>query len=416
MLDFEIGTSNQPVLKSFFLNLQNLPRAASWTAFFSGLLVVFVSTTGPIAILYQAAAAANLSSELTNSWLFAVFMGSGLFGLILTLRHGIPIVGSWASTTTALLVTGLVDHSFSDVIGAYVGASLLLMIVGYSGIFNRLMKMIPHAIIMAMLAGVLLTFGIKIFTSTSLNPILGISMLVIFYMGRAIKLRTPLLASFAVGLVIVLLQAKVEIGALTIEVVEPVWTSPTFSIGTFLTLTIPIFLMVMTTQNAPGLALLRAVNYKAPVNQIVHIGGLLSLLGAGFGGAGVNLSAMTATIAISPESDPNPKTRYFAGVISGMAYCCAALFAGVFSTLYAGFPVELTAILAGLALLPVISSALSDCVSEKEYRDSAIITFLLTISGVSVWGIGAPFWGLVAGMAVHTLGSIKISGRQLKIL
>lgn len=409
MSELEIGTSNKPILSSFLFNIRRLPTAASWTALFSGLLVVFVSTTGPIAILYQASAAANLSTELTDSWLFAVFMGSGLFGLLLTLRFGIPIVGSWASTTTALLVTGLVDHSFSDVIGAYFGASVLLMIVGYSGVFNRLMKLIPHAIIMAMLAGVLLTFGIKIFTSTRLNPFLGITMLVVFFFGRALKLRAPLLASFAVGLGIVLFQSKVEIKHLSIDVVEPVWTSPTFSIGTFLTLTIPIFLMVMTTQNAPGLALLKAANFKAPVNQIVHIGGLLSFLGAGFGGAGVNLSAMTATIAISPESDPNPKTRYFAGVVSGVAYCVAALFAGVFSTLYSGFPIELTAILAGLALLPVISLALSDCLSAKEYRDSAIVTFLLTISGVSAWGIGAPFWGLLAGMAVHALGSMKMS-------
>ena len=108
--------------------------------------------------MYQAAASGNMSIELTNSWLFAVFLGSGLFGLLLTLRFGIPIIGSWAATTTALLVTGLADHSFSDVVGAYFGASILLIIIGYTGVFNRLMESIPHAIIMAMLAGILLTF------------------------------------------------------------------------------------------------------------------------------------------------------------------------------------------------------------------------------------------------------------------
>ena len=179
------------------------------------------------------------------------------------------------------------------------------------------------------------------------------------------------------------------------------WSSPTFSLGSLFTLTIPIFLMVMTTQNAPGLALLKAVNYQAPVNQIVHFGGTLSLLGAGFGGAGVNISAMTATIAISPESDPNPKTRYFAGVVSGVAYCVAAVFAGVFSSLYGSFPIELTAILAGLALLPVITSSLADALNEKTFRDSSVVTFLVTVSGVSGWGIGSPFWGLIAGVLVH---------------
>jgi benzoate membrane transport protein len=413
MSEIESGTTDLPLFKALGHNLRNIPKAASWTALLSGLLVVFVSTTGPIAILYQAAAAAKMPIELTNSWLFAVFLGSGLFGLLLTLRFGIPIIGSWASTTTALLVTGLVDHSFSEVIGAYFGASILLMIVGYTGVFNKLMQSIPHAIIMAMLAGVLLVFGTRIFTSTRINPLLGLLMLVVFYLGRTLKWRAPLLAAFAIGLITVVAQSKIDIPPLSFEVVTPVWTNPTFSIGSFFTLTIPIFLMVMTTQNAPGIALLKAVHYKPPVNQIVHFGGTLSLLGAGFGGAGVNLSAMTATIAISPDSDPNPKTRYFAGVASGVAYSVAALFAGIFSTLYGAFPLELTAILAGLALLPVITGSLSDALEKKDFRDSAIVTFLVTISGVSGWGVGAPFWGLLAGIAVHRFSEIRGS-RQIR--
>ena len=409
MSEVESGTTDLSLFKALVHNLRNLPKAASWTALLSGFLVVFVSTTGPIAILYQAAAAGKLPIELTNSWLFAVFLGSGLFGLLLTLRFGIPIVGSWASTTTALLVTGLVDHPFSEVIGAYFGASILLMIVGYTGIFNKLMQSIPHAIIMAMLAGVLLIFGTRIFTSTRINPLMGLLMLAAFFLGRTLKWRAPVLASFAVGLITVIAQSKIDVPPLNFEVVTPVWTNPTFSLGSLFTLTIPIFLVVMTTQNAPGIALLKAVHYKAPVNQIVHFGGTLSLLGAGFGGAGVNLSAMTATIAISPDSDPNPKTRYFAGVVSGVAYCVAALFAGIFSALFGAFPVELTAILAGLALLPVITASLTDALEEKEFRDSAVVTFLVTISGVSGWGVGSPFWGLIAGIAVHRFSAIRAS-------
>ena len=409
MSEVESGTTDLSLFKALVHNLRNLPKAASWTALLSGFLVVFVSTTGPIAILYQAAAAGKLPIELTNSWLFAVFLGSGLFGLLLTLRFGIPIVGSWASTTTALLVTGLVDHPFSEVIGAYFGASILLMIVGYTGIFNKLMQSIPHAIIMAMLAGVLLIFGTRIFTSTRINPLMGLLMLAVFFLGRTLKWRAPVLASFAVGLITVIAQSKIDVPPLNFEVVTPIWTNPTFSLGSLFTLTIPIFLVVMTTQNAPGIALLKAVHYKAPVNQIVHFGGTLSLLGAGFGGAGVNLSAMTATIAISPDSDPNPKTRYFAGVVSGVAYCVAALFAGIFSALFGAFPVELTAILAGLALLPVITAALTDALEEKDFRDSAVVTFLVTISGVSGWGIGSPFWGLIAGIAVHKFSAIRAS-------
>lgn len=144
--------------------------------------------------------------ETTNSWLFAVFLGSGLFGLLLSLRFGIPIVGSWAATTTALLVTGLVDHKFSDVIGAYFGASILLILVGITGVFNRIMQVIPHSIIMAMLAGVLFMFGLKIFTSSRVNPLLGLAMIAVYFLGRALKWRAPVLVSFFTGLFVVLLQ------------------------------------------------------------------------------------------------------------------------------------------------------------------------------------------------------------------
>ena len=390
-------------LRAISKNIANLPKAASWSGFFSGLLVVFVSLTGPIAILYQAVQAADLSVELTNSWLLAIFMGSGLFALLMSLRFGIPIIGSWASTTTALLITGLVDHPFSEVIGAYFVASIILMIIGYTGIFSKLMQTIPHAVIMAMLAGVLLTFGVKIFSSTRINPILGISMLLVFFAAKAIKFRAPVVITFVVGVVVVALQSKINIPEVKLSIAAPVWTNPTFPIGAFFTLTIPIVLLIMTSQNAPGIALLKAVGYTPPINTIVHFGGFLSLLGSGFGGSGVNLSSITASIAITEESDPNPETRYFAGVVAGLAYCVAGIFAGVFSTLYGSFPGELTAVLAGIALLPIITTSLVDAMEIKDYRDSAVVTFLVTISGVSAFGVGSPFWGLIAGVIVHQL-------------
>ena len=390
-------------LRAISKNIANLPKAASWSGFFSGLLVVFVSLTGPIAILYQAVQAADLSVELTNSWLLAIFMGSGLFALLMSLRFGIPIIGSWASTTTALLITGLVDHPFSEVIGAYFVASVILMVIGYTGIFSKLMQTIPHAVIMAMLAGVLLTFGVKIFSSTQINPILGVSMLLVFFAAKAIRFRAPVLLSFVVGVVVVALQSKINIPEVKLSIATPVWTNPTFPVGAFFTLTIPIVLLIMTSQNAPGIALLKAVGYTPPINTIVHFGGFLSLLGSGFGGSGVNLSSITASIAISEESDPNPETRYFAGVVAGLAYCVAAIFAGVFSSLFGSFPGELTAVLAGIALLPIITTSLVDAMEIKDYRDSAVVTFLVTISGVSAFGVGSPFWGLIAGVIVHQL-------------
>jgi len=399
----EKGTSEIGSIKAIVQNFKAIPKVASWTGLLSGFLVVFISTTGPIAILFQAAEAGNLSSEITNSWLFSVFLGSGLLGLLLTLRYGIPIIGAWASTTTALLISGLVDHKFSDVIGAYFGASLLLMIVGYTGAFNKIMKIIPNSIIMAMLAGVLLVFGERIFLAIKISPILGLLIIFTFYFCKLLNIRAPLLVAFFVGLATILVQGKIDLSKLDFSPVRPIFNTPTFSIGAFFTLTIPIFLTVMTTQNAPGMALLKAANYQVPVNSIVKYGGIFSFLGAGFGGAGVNISAITAGIALSPESDPNPKTRYFSGLSAGLTYSVSAIFAGIFSSLYLNFPAELTMILAGLALIPVIVNSLVTAIEDKNFRESAVITFLITISGVSGWGIGSPFWGLIAGLVVHQL-------------
>ena len=405
----EEGTYDLAWHKAVLHNIKGTPKAFTWGALFSGMLIVFISTTGPIAILFQAADAGQLSDKYTISWLFAVFMGSGVFGLFLSLRYGMPIIGSWAATVTALLVTGLVDHPLPEVVAAYFLASIILLIIGVTGIFTRIMSIIPHAVIMAMLAGVLFSFGLRIFTSSKAEPVIGFGMIFMFFLGRRLKWRAPVFGSLFVGVAVALAQSKLTAPSFDFQLVHPIWITPIFAPDLIFTLVIPIVLMVMTTQNATGISLIRSAGYKVPINDIVTMGGFLSLLGAGFGGAGVNVSAMTAIIALGPEADPNPKTRYFAGISAAITYILAALCAGIFLSLYASFPPALTTVLAGLALLPVISASIVEAVMDIEYRDAAIVTFLISVSGVSEWGIGAPFWGLLGGFLVHHFVSFKKS-------
>lgn len=403
----EEGTYNLAWHKAIYHNIKGIPQAFTWSALFSGMLIVFISTTGPIAILFQAANAGQLSDQYTASWLFAVFIGSGVFGLLLSLRYRMPIIGSWASTVTALLVTGLVDHPLPEVVAAYFLASIILLFIGMTGIFSRIMSIIPHAVIMAMLAGVLFSFGLRIFTSSKAEPLIGFGMILIYFLGRRLKWRAPVFGSLFVGVIVAILQSKLTVPRFEFQLVEPVWINPVFSPDLIFTLVIPIVLMVMTTQNATGISLIQSAGYKVPINNIVTLGGFLSILGAGFGGAGVNVSAMTAIIALGPEADPNPQTRYFAGISTALTYIFAGLFAGIFLSLYASFPPALTTVLAGLALLPVISASIAEAVLEPEYRDAAIVTFLISVSGISGWGVGAPFWGLLGGFLVHHFISFK---------
>lgn len=405
----ESGTSAQGALAAYRKNIKGLPQAATWGGLFSGLLVVLVSTTGPLAILFQAASAGHLSKEMISSWLLMIFLGSGLFSLILSLRHGMPIIGAWGSATTALLVTGLPEHSFSQVIGAYFVASIVLLIVGVTKTFDSIMKLVPRPVVMAMLAGILFRFGVGVFTSLSTNLILGLSMIFAFFIGRRYGWRAPVVAALGVGLVVAGLQSKLTNPHIALTLAKPVWTTPAFEIGAIFTLALPIFLMVLTTQNAAGIAVLRNSNYQPPVNHIVTWGAVLSILGAGFGGSGVNVSTITAAIVTQESADPNPKTRYFAGVSCGFFYILLAFFGATVTGLFQSIPVEMMATVAGLALIPVIASSSYDALAEPGYREAGLATLMITISGVSAWHLGSPFWGLVGGVLIHRVTARKIA-------
>lgn len=406
-LPLERGTSDLSILAALKTNIFGLRKAATWSAFLSGLIIVLISSTGPLAILFQAAKAANFTSAQTASWLLTIFIGSGVFGLALTLRHGMPIIGAWGSATTALLVTALPLHELPEVVGAYFIASSALLLVGITGIFGRLINLVPRPVVMAMLAGVLFNFGVNIFTTLESDYLLGIAMIFTYFLGRRYKLRAPVVGSLFVGLLIAGTQGKLVNPHIGIAIAKPIWVDPTFSFAAIITLALPIFLLVLTTQDATGIAVLINSGYQAPKNSIVALGGALSILGAGFGGSGVNLSAITAAIGTQEHADPNPKTRYFAGVSASVFYLLLGLFGATVAGLFSTLPPLLLAVLAGLALLPVIGSATFEALADGDYREAALVTLLVTISGVSAWQLGAQFWGLVAGILVHQITSWK---------
>ena len=186
-----------------------------------------------------------------------------------------------------------------------------------------------------------------------------------------------------------------------LEIVHPVWTNPSFTLATTINFALPIFLLVMTTQYATGSAVLFSKNYEAPINALVSMGGFLSLLTAGFGGSGVNCAAMTAAIGAGPEADPDPTTRYFAGVVAGVVYILLGIYASIETGFLHALPPVLLAVLAGLALIPTISSAIHDALSDDDYRDAGIAALLISVSGIKFFSIAAPFWALLGGILVH---------------
>jgi len=392
-LELERGTTDLPVFKAMSQNLRNIPKSFTWGALLSGFLIVLISTTGPIAILFQAADAGNFSDQQLASWLLTVFIGSGLFGLVLTLRHA----------TTALLVTGLTDHPYAEVLGAYVVASIALIIVGATGLFSKLMALVPRPVVMAMLGGVLFRFGVEVFSSLKSDALLGLGMILMFFIGKRYKWRAPVVPALAVGLVIGFLENELVNPQIQVSITAPLWVTPVFTLSSMLTLALPIFLLVMTTQNATGTAVLYNSGYEPPINNVVTTGGVISLLTAPFGNSGVNISAMTAAIATQKDADPNPKTRYFAGVACGIFYIILGLFGSTVMGFFGTLPTVLLAVLAGLALIPVIGSCVNEALENPDYREAGLVALLITVSGISAFNLGAPFWGLIGGVLVHEI-------------
>ncbi|MEY3388387.1 MAG: hypothetical protein RIQ80_137 [Actinomycetota bacterium] len=402
-IQLERGTTDLPIFEALKINLKNLPKSFTWGALLSGFLIVLISTTGPIAILFQAAEAGNFTDRQLASWLLTVFIGSGLFGLVLTLRHGMPIIGAWAAATTALLVTGLTSHSYAEVLGSYVIASIALIVVGVTGLFGKLMSLVPRPVVMAMLGGVLFRFGVEVFSSLKTDALLGIGMILMFFIGKRFKWRAPVVPALLVGLVIAYLEKELVNPNIKVAITAPLWVTPEFTLGSVLTLALPIFLLVMTTQNATGTAVLYNSGYEPPINNVVTVGGIISLLSAPFGNSGVNISAMTAAIATQKDADPNPKTRYFAGFTCGIFYIILGLFGATVMGFFGTLPPVLLAVLAGLALIPVIGSCTNEALENPEYREAGLVALLITVSGVSAFNLGSPFWGLVGGVLVHEI-------------
>ncbi len=399
------GSADLPALKAIIRNLRELPRALSWSAALSGLLIVLISCTGPVAMVVQAANAGNLTNAQTATWLWSCWIGSGLFGLYLSLRLRMPIIGAWSTPSIALLLTGLAEHSLRDAVGAYFIAAVVIILIGVTGIFKRILMLAPPPVIMAMLAGVLFEFGVGVFKVLPDQPGIIIAMVAGYFVARRFGWRAPVLASLFAGLVVAFALREVHSPHLHVALAKPEWVNPTFSVSALITLAIPLILLTLTSQYAPGMAVMTTYGYEAPINRSLVTGGVLSLASAGFVGSGVNSAAITAAIGAGDHAEPDKTRRYTAGVVCGIAYVAVGLLGSTLLGLFGALPAPLLAALAGLGILPAIGNSAHEAMANPEYREAALITLLVTVSGIHPLQLGSPFWGLLAGIATHQMVS-----------
>jgi benzoate membrane transport protein len=368
----------------------------------AGLIGVLVGVGGTAVLLLQASERAGIGAAGFESWLFATTLGCGVVGIGLSLRFRQPIVIAWSTPGAALLVTSFGAYEYAEALGAFVAAGAATALVGVTGAFRRLLERVPPAVTMAVLAGVLLPFGLRVVQAVPGAPVLVIGMTATYLVLARLGVRAPALGALVAGLAIVVAQGDLPAGALRLELSTPVLTLPRFDPGTLLTLGVPLWALTMAAQNATGVAVLRTYGYEPPIDAVLVAVGLASVVLAPLGCHALNLAALSAAFSAGPEGGADPATRWRAGVAAGGWYLVIALFAGAAAALLLALPAAFVVALAGIGLLGVLAASLAAAVAA-EPREPALLALLVAASGVTLLGVGAPFWALVVGLATAAL-------------
>ncbi len=377
----------------------------TFSAFTAGFVAVLVGFTSSVAIVFQAATAFNATPAQIASWMWALGIGMGLCTVLPSLWWRKPVMVAWSTPGAAVLATaglaGGVSGGFSmaEAVGAFMVSAALITLFGVTGWFEKLLSRIPVAIASALLAGVLARFGMSGFFAAQTALPLALLMLAVYLIGRRFMPRYAVVVTLLAGIAHAALNGTLAWSTVSFTFALPVFVMPQFTIAASVSLGLPLFVVTMASQNLPGVAAIRATGYEGqiPVSKVITLTGLATFVLAPFGGFALNLSAITAAIVMGKEAHPDPDKRYTAAVSCGLIYLVIGVFGAAVTSLLAAFPKELVAAIAGLALLGTIGAGLAAAVKDESHREAALITFLVTLSGVVIAGIGSAFWGVVAG-------------------
>ena len=380
-----------------------MKKDISVSAVMAGFLAVLISYAGPLVIFFQAGQSAQVSPDMMSSWVWAISIGAGVSGIVLSWWLRVPVVTAWSAPGTALLVALFPALTLEQAVGAYLMSAVMIFIIGVSGYFDRLVQAIPKGIASAMMAGILFQFGVGAFQAVGAMPVLTFAMIGIYLLFRRLLPRYCLVILLVVGLALAVSLEGVSLAGVRWTLARPVFITPEWTWSATLSLALPLVLVSVTGQFLPGMAILRSSGYDTPARPIIVTTSLASLGVAFFGGITIVIAAITAALCTGRDAHEDPGKRYVAGIANGVFYLVGGCFAGSIILFFAALPKELIAVLAGLALLGAIGGSLAGALSEADHREASVITFLATASGMTFWGLGSAFWGVVLGAAAYLL-------------
>jgi benzoate membrane transport protein len=381
----------------------------SVSAMVAGFVAVLVGFTSSVALIFQAAQNLGATTEQTASWLWALGIGMAVTSWTLSQIYRQPILIAWSTPGAAVMASAAAagQLTLAEATGAFVLSAAMIACAGFSGGFEKIMNRLPLPLASALLAGVLAKFALDAVMATPTNIGLMVPMFIAYLVGRNYWPRWNVPGMLVLGVAIAVGQGKFLGAVVPLGFTRPVWVTPEFSFRTWVGVALPLFIVTMASQNLPGVAVFKANGYEPPVSKIIGWSGVVNLLVAPWGGFTLNLAAITAAFCMSPEAHPDSGKRYTAAIWAGLFYGVVGIFGATIVGLFAAFPRELVLALAGLALIGTIASALTAATADERYREAAVISFLVVLSGISVGGIGSAFWGMVAG-------ALAIGARRLK--
>ncbi|WP_211439260.1 benzoate/H(+) symporter BenE family transporter [Corynebacterium glutamicum] len=379
----------------------------------NGLVALIFSASGPIAVILAAAAAGNLSPDQTSSWIFGAFLGNGLLTLWLTYLYRSPQAYFWTIPGTVIVGDSLTHLSFAEVIGAYLVTGVVVFALGWTGLIGRIMAVLPPTIVMAMVAGIFLRFGLDLIDASVTDPLIALPMVIVFVAlsmsPRIASITQPVAVAAVVGTIVAIASGKLAPGILDNGIIShPVFTAPEFSLAAIMELVVPLAITVVIVQNGQGVAVLKAAGHRPGVNLAAAASGLWSLPMALIGNITTCLTGPTNALIVAGAKSHR---HYTAAMVTAIG----AIIVGLFSPTFVGFmlamPISFIAALAGIAMLTPLKNAFIAGFSG-DYSTGALVCFLVTVSEISILGITAPFWGIVFGWLIGWLMDRKLFAKK----
>lgn len=384
---------------------QALPRALSIKAISTGVVAALFGCSGPALIVISAANAGHLTNGQTVAWLFAVYFLGGLISLVMASRYRQPITGAYSIPGAAIMSVALVSIPFAEAVGAFIMSGVIVLLLGISGLIGRIMRWLPMPIVMAMIAGALIRFGVGAVESVGTAPLIaGTALAAFFLASRFLNSVPPVLVAAVVGFVVAYFSGAVQSANVDIAMVAPQFTLPHFSFDAFISISVPLAALVIGAENAQATGVLMAEGYRPPVNAMTVISGIGGIVAGALGGHNANIAGPMTAICASEQAGDDRDKRFGATLVNGVLFCLFGLFAGMAVPLILALPKALIASVAGVAMIGVLLAAFQQAFTKSVgYQVGAFVALVVAMSKLSLLGISSPFWALVAGIVVSEL-------------